>query len=299
MTIPIAIQISILCILLLSNIISSNPQRPGVDTKQSQSKEFEFLLASKPHRKFYHRSHVPPARLNAYQKLVKEQPQEEPQQQPQKQPQQVLASDKEQVDQRRVKQTKQQSSDRQPQQQQQQQRSEQSEQLPPPEQNLRQKPIQRPQVQLKKEPPKVDERRIRYFHRLPDASTETFKYPHESLNFTKVIVPSIYDEFDLHGVPAWYSDPSLAKRFGYTIFRYQRMNASEPNYVRNRGTEGAIFLRYVVDHYDHFPDIAIFVHANPAVHNKYWLEMIGCIRPNATYFNFNDEEFLRRDTAIW
>jgi hypothetical protein len=60
-----------------------------------------------------------------------------------------------------------------------------------------------------------------------------------------------------------------------------------PNYIRNRGTEGAVYLRYIVDHYHDFPDFGIFVHPNPEHHQKNWLEMLNCIRPNATYVNIN------------
>jgi hypothetical protein len=68
--------------------------------------------------------------------------------------------------------------------------------------------------------------------------------------------------------------------------------------AKNRGTEGGVFLRYIVDHYDSFPDVAIFVHADPSAHNPYWLKQIGCIRPNATYMNINFRN-IERDTASW
>ena len=49
---------------------------------------------------------------------------------------------------------------------------------------------------------------------------------------------------------------------GYSVYLYQRLDPSKPNFVKNRGTEGGVFLRYIVDHYDSFPDVAIFVHGS-------------------------------------
>lgn len=82
-----------------------------------------------------------------------------------------------------------------------------------------------------------------------------------------------------------------------------------------------MFLRYIVDHYDSFPDIAIFVHglvwsglvclslpiasnlsppaARPEDHQKRWLDMIPCIHPNATYININIGQDICRTTHNW
>ena len=59
-----------------------------------------------------------------------------------------------------------------------------------------------------------------------------------------------------------------------------------------------IYCRYIVDHYDNFPDIAIFVHADPDAHQKKWLNLVKCINPNATYSNINFMN-LCRNTANW
>lgn len=124
-----------------------------------------------------------------------------------------------------------------------------------------------------------------------------FNFPQNS-SFTKVIVPSVYEEFKQHGVPAWVTDPQIMKRFGYSVHLYQKLDPEKPNYIRNRGTEGAVYLRYIVDHYDTFPSVAIFVHASPIHHAPFWLERIGCINPNATYMNINFKH-LERTTRVW
>ena len=105
-------------------------------------------------------------------------------------------------------------------------------------------------------------------------------------SFTKVIVPSVYREWD-HGKPFWTS-VDLQHKFNYSVFVYQKLNASEPNYIdTNRGTEAGVYLRYIVDHYHNFPDVAVFVHAEPEKHAWNWFNETKCIRPNATYININ------------
>ena len=95
------------------------------------------------------------------------------------------------------------------------------------------------------------------------------------------------------------SDPAILEQYGYTTFLYQKLDPNKPNYIAtNRGTEGAVFLRYIVDHYDDFPDVAMFVHANPAEHQKHWLQMLGCISPNATYMSINTK-FKNASIEIW
>lgn len=47
-----------------------------------------------------------------------------------------------------------------------------------------------------------------------------------------------------------------------SLFLYQKYSASLPNYIAiNRGTEGAVFLRYIIDHYHDLPDFIVFIHA--------------------------------------
>ena len=66
----------------------------------------------------------------------------------------------------------------------------------------------------------------------------------------KVVVPSVYKEW-LHGLPHWILDKNLQSRLNYTVYLYQKLNRDAPNYIAtNRGTEGGVFLRYIVDHYN-------------------------------------------------
>ena len=95
------------------------------------------------------------------------------------------------------------------------------------------------------------------------------------------------------------TDESTKRKYGYSTFVYQKLRPNDSNYMLwNRGTEAGVYLRYIVDHYDDLPDIMIFLHAHPEHHQPRWLEMMGCINPNATYLNFN---FLNlcRHTSFW
>ena len=76
---------------------------------------------------------------------------------------------------------------------------------------------------------------------------------------SKVVVPAVYKEW-IGGAPSWATDKSIQEKYGYSVFQYQKLHPESPNYMRNRGTEGGVYLKYIVDHYDDFPDVAIFVH---------------------------------------
>ncbi len=113
----------------------------------------------------------------------------------------------------------------------------------------------------------------------------------------KVIVPAVYKEFE-KGLPSWITNEELKATKGYEVYLYQRLYPEQPNYVRNRGTEGTVYLRFIVDHYDNFPDIAVFVHADPKDHQPHWLELVECIHPNATYSDLNFIYF-SRSPSVW
>lgn len=121
-----------------------------------------------------------------------------------------------------------------------------------------------------------------------------------SLSFTKVLVPAVYKEYEKDGaVPEWISDQAYLKANNYSVVLYQKLEPDGANYVhRNRGTEGAIYLRYIVEHYDDFPDVAMFVHAHPHDHQPKFLDYLKCISPNATYMNINGQ-YILRNTEAW
>ena len=108
-----------------------------------------------------------------------------------------------------------------------------------------------------------------------------------ALALTKVVVQAVYKEW-INSKPRWVTDSAIQRRHNFTMFAYQKLDTNAPNYFSyNRGTETGVYLKYIVDHYNSFPDVAIFVHAKPYEHQVNWLNMIGCISPNATWFNIN------------
>ena len=114
----------------------------------------------------------------------------------------------------------------------------------------------------------------------------------------KVVIPAVYKEWS-QGAPAWLHDTAIHEKYNFSTFVYQKLNSSAPNYIAiNRGTEGAVYLRYIVDHYDSLPDIMIFLHGRPEDHQPHWLEMVGCIHPNASYININFQNACRT-TSNW
>ena len=117
-------------------------------------------------------------------------------------------------------------------------------------------------------------------------------------SFTKVVVPAIFHEYDSQ-YPEWVTNETIKQIHNYTVFLYQRREPSQPNYIEhNRGRENAVYYKFIVDHYYDFPDVAVFVHAQPHEHNKNFLNMVGCISPNVSYSSIN-EYFLTRSTSYW
>ena len=89
--------------------------------------------------------------------------------------------------------------------------------------------------------------------------------------------------------------------YNYTAFVYQKFNPNEPNYMpHNRGTEGAVYLQYVVDHYDNFPDVALFVQADGAHFRQdtygHVIDIMKCVQPNVTYSSVRNYVCMTRDS---
>lgn len=79
---------------------------------------------------------------------------------------------------------------------------------------------------------------------------------------SKIIIPSVYNEWR-NGFPDWIVDDSIKVKYNFSTFVYQKLDPQQPNYIGNRGSESGVFLKFVVDHYFDFPDIAVReIHAN-------------------------------------
>lgn len=72
--------------------------------------------------------------------------------------------------------------------------------------------------------------------------------------FETVIIPAVYKEW-VNAIPDWVTNKQIHLKYNLSIFLYQKLNSSAPNYIKfNRGTEGAVYLKYIVDNYDKLPD---------------------------------------------
>jgi hypothetical protein len=72
--------------------------------------------------------------------------------------------------------------------------------------------------------------------------------PRESALWAKriVIVPAVWREWDA-GLPAWARSNEAHP---WTVYTYQRHDPAKPLFAPNYGYEGAIYLRFIVDHYE-------------------------------------------------
>ena len=123
-----------------------------------------------------------------------------------------------------------------------------------------------------------------------------------TVGFEKVLVPAVYKEWVTGKKPDWVDDPAILAKYNYSVFVYQKLDENAPNYFGfNRGAECGVYLKYIVDHYDNFPDVAVFIHAKPHEHQKNWLEMVGCISPNATFYhlNYGQSPWVTRTPSYW
>lgn len=71
-----------------------------------------------------------------------------------------------------------------------------------------------------------------------------------------VVVPAVYREW---GYPVRPPDWLAAQA---VVYQYQRLNASGVCYAENVGYESGVYLRFIVDHYDHLPRHTVFVQAD-------------------------------------
>ena len=110
------------------------------------------------------------------------------------------------------------------------------------------------------------------------------------------VVISNYRDFDA-GVPTWLAKMALDPLSPYVPIVYQRTQASSPRYSPNIGGEGAVFVQYVYEHYHNLPNITVFLHPHPEAHATGWQCYLSCIRPNASYINFNSYSFTRRTVS--
>lgn len=96
-------------------------------------------------------------------------------------------------------------------------------------------------------------------------------------NYSVVVVPAVMHEF-IRGQPYWMAS-HVQKMYGIQVFLYQKLNETEPNFIStNQGSEAGVYLRYIVDHYDNFPDVAVFIHGYPEEHQRDWLNITYCVR---------------------
>ena len=74
-----------------------------------------------------------------------------------------------------------------------------------------------------------------------------------------VVVAAVFREWD-HGLPPW-ACPSDSN--AYTLAPlYTRVNSSHPRFVPNNGFEAGVYLRFIVDHYERLPEVAVFLQAD-------------------------------------
>lgn len=78
------------------------------------------------------------------------------------------------------------------------------------------------------------------------------------------LVVSVYKEWGENNekVPEWAN--ANASRDNYFVVQpfYQRIEASKPAFVVNKGFESGVYMRYIVDNYHNLPEAVIFVQAD-------------------------------------
>lgn len=108
-------------------------------------------------------------------------------------------------------------------------------------------------------------------------------------SFSKVWVPAVLDDWLREPRPHWVADERLKKKHNYTTFVYQSIRPDLPNYINgSRGAENSVYYRYIVEHYDDFPDVAIFTLGRPFEQTPNIVDLVGCISPNATYMMLSE-----------
>jgi hypothetical protein len=64
--------------------------------------------------------------------------------------------------------------------------------------------------------------------------------------FTKVLVPAVYKEWVESGPPLWAVSDDIMASHNYSVFLYQKVNESEPNFIStNFGRENGVYFKYI------------------------------------------------------
>jgi hypothetical protein len=99
-----------------------------------------------------------------------------------------------------------------------------------------------------------------------------------------VIVPAVWKEWD-NGLPTWALQGASPI---WSVFAYQRRDPSKPLYAPNFGYEGAIYMRFIVDHYYDLPDFTAFIQAD-VPDNGDWLYWLRCINGSTRFLALPNE----------
>lgn len=116
-----------------------------------------------------------------------------------------------------------------------------------------------------------------------------------------VVVPAVYDRWgevvgEEHHIgfkrtPFWALEDISKNRY---VFLYQRLSAKEPYFVPNYGFEGAVYLRFIVDHYDSLPPVMVFVQDD-----YQWTGKEDCLRRDLKWRPLTRHFIKRRDMSTW
>ena len=136
------------------------------------------------------------------------------------------------------------------------------------------------------------------------------------------IVPAVYDEWSHHRTtrqehpfskaPPWASVEYLHEMMrshgrydlNVSLTLYQKFNSALPHYIAsNRGMEGGVYLRYIIDNYrSSLPDFVAFLHAYPNEHSYQFPEILTCLdtrRTKYTSLNRIDTALRLQTTSAW
>ena len=85
----------------------------------------------------------------------------------------------------------------------------------------------------------------------------------------------------------------------FSVYFYQRVTAKQPHFCPDHALEVGAYLCFLDDWYADLPDVTVFLHQLPSVHNYLMPEWVHLLREDLTYTTLSPQYIAGRDTNNW
>ena len=85
----------------------------------------------------------------------------------------------------------------------------------------------------------------------------------------------------------------------FSVFFYQRVDPAQPHFCGDYALEVGAYLCFLDDWYDDLPDVTVFLHQMPSVHDLLMAEWVALLRTDLTFTTLSPQYIVGRGTEAW